>query len=85
MAAMVGVILNLAVWFAFHALFAADQTLHLGPLSLLWPDGTTFRPLVAAIAGVAALLLWRGAGLPLTLAACALLGLLAGWLGFAGG
>jgi chromate transporter len=84
MAAMVGVILNLAVWFAFHTLFAADQTVHLGPLSLLWPDIMTFRPVVAAIAGVAALLFWRGAGLPLTLAACALLGLAAGWLGFAG-
>ena len=36
-AAVVGVILNLAVWFALHVLFAEVGTLTLGPLTPVWP------------------------------------------------
>lgn len=40
-AAVVGVILNLAVWFALHTLFGQVHELQRGPLRLLVPDPTT--------------------------------------------
>ncbi|MEM7320928.1 MAG: chromate efflux transporter, partial [Pseudomonadota bacterium] len=39
-AAVVGVILNLSVWFAMHVLFLQIGSLTLGPLSVPWPDVT---------------------------------------------
>mgnify|MGYP006241509557 FL=1 len=36
-AAVVGVILNLAVWFAIHVVFAQVETLEAGPLALAYP------------------------------------------------
>lgn len=59
MAAVVGVIAHLALWFALHVLFAAHLTLSAGPLHLLLPDPTSLRPLAAAIAAVSAFLLLR--------------------------
>lgn len=75
-AAVVGVILNLAVWFALHTLFAE--------LRPLWPGGpdlpvwTTVRwlPTLLAAAAMLAMLRFRAGMLP-TLAACAALGLAA--------
>jgi len=51
-AAVVGVIANLAVYFAINTLFAATRTLDAGLLALL-PDPTTLRP-VPLIIGVLA-------------------------------
>ena len=71
-AAVVGVIANLAVWFALHVLFA--RTAANG-----WPDLTSFDWRAALIAAVAALLLFRfGRGVATTLAVCAALGLALG-------
>lgn len=68
-AAVVGVIANLAAWFALHVLFARVL-----PSGL--PDWASFEWRAAAIAVVAALLLFRfGRGVLTTLAICAGLGL----------
>ena len=68
-AAVVGVIANLALWFALHVLFARMLASGLpDPASFDWRAG-----LIAALAG---LLLFRfKRGVPLTLAVCAALGL----------
>jgi chromate transporter len=55
-AAVVGIIANLAVWFALHVLFATVGELRAGPLSLPIPDWSTFdaaSALIALAAGVA--------------------------------
>lgn len=49
-AAVVGVIANLAVWFALHVLFASVGEITLGPLSLPAPDLATFNVAAFAIA-----------------------------------
>jgi len=54
-AAVVGVILNLAVWFALHVLFADLRETSLGPL----PDWSTFLPLNVAFVCVAGVLVLR--------------------------
>jgi chromate transporter len=81
-AAVVGVIANLAVFFALHTLFAETRTVGTGPLSLELPRLATLEPVPLAIAVVAAVLLlrWRWSVLR-TLGACALLGLVAGVAG----
>ncbi|MEM8730090.1 MAG: chromate efflux transporter [Pseudomonadota bacterium] len=71
-AAVVGVILNLSVWFALHVLFQSMGRLRIGPLSLPWPDVTSLDPLalgLTAVAGV--LMLWRGWGMVRVLVLCA--------------
>lgn len=73
-AAVVGVILDLSVWFALQALFARVGTLEAGPLRLPVPEAATLEPLALAIALAAGLALFRfGQGLPrvLVLAATA--------------
>ena len=76
-AAVVGVILNLAVWFALHTLFGHVQELTCGPLRFEWPDPLSLRPQALLVAAVAFFLTFRvHAGMPLTLAACCGLGLL---------
>lgn len=37
-AAVVGVILNLSLWFGLHVLFANLSALSLGPLNIIWPE-----------------------------------------------
>ncbi|HRK17423.1 MAG TPA: chromate efflux transporter [Hyphomicrobiaceae bacterium] len=56
-AAVVGVILNLAVWFALHVFFRTVTPTSLGPARLWWPDVTTIDLRALAIAGVSAWLL----------------------------
>jgi chromate transporter len=76
---VVGVILNLSVWFALHVLFARVDRAETGPLVLWLPDPATFNArvaVIAAVAGVALLRLHRG--LPVVLARAAALGLAAG-------
>jgi chromate transporter len=80
-AAVVGVIANLAVFFAVHTLFSGITETDLGP-ALALPDLSTPRPLAFAILAVAALLLFRrGWSVLRTLGVCALLGLAAALLG----
>lgn len=76
-AAVVGVILNLAVWFAIHVLFARVSTMDFGPMRLNVPDLSTLN--------VAALILTAGAvvatlrfkvGMIAVIVACAVLGVL---------
>jgi chromate transporter len=81
-AAVVGVIANLAVFFAVHTLFSGVTSADLGPAHLTLPDLGTARPVGFAILGVAAVLLfWRGWSVLRTLGVCALLGLAAALLG----
>ena len=75
-AAVVGVILNLSLWFALHVLFAKVTPVNHGPLRLWTPDFTTFDWLSGALAVLAViLLLWRHWGVVAVLAICAGLGL----------
>ena len=75
-AAVVGVIANLAVFFALHTLFGETNRLTFGPVSLELPELGTFRWVPAAIALVAGLLLWRtGWSVLRVLGVCAVLGL----------
>lgn len=78
-AAVVGVILNLSLWFALHVLFGTVTPVDAGPLRLWVPDIATLDRRVPVIAGVAALMLLRWKrGVGTTLAVCAGLGLLLG-------
>lgn len=56
-AAVVGVILNLSLWFALHVIFARVTAEAYGPLRLWLPDPASFDPLAAALAVLAAILL----------------------------
>lgn len=78
-ASAVGVILNLALWFALHVLFAKVGTFEAGLLSLPRPELRSFDPVAAALSLVAALMLlvWHQ-GVPRTLGLCAALGLIHG-------
>jgi chromate transporter len=74
-AAVVGVILNLSVWFAAHVAFREVRVQVLGPLRLLSPVWRTFDAPATLLAGGAAVLLFRlGWGVPRTLAACVVAG-----------
>lgn len=76
MAAVVGVILNLAVWFALHVFFARVEAGNIGPFRLPVPELATLDWRVVAIAAIsAALLLWRHWPIAAVLAAAAALGL----------
>ena len=58
-AAVVGVIANLAVWFALHVLFGEVGEVAFGPLSLPSPSPSSFDPAAAAIAVAAGVALLR--------------------------
>ena len=77
-AAVVGVILNLSVWFALHVLFGTVRSLGAMPL----PDLATLNLTALGLTLLAALLLLRlRLGLPATLAISATAGLLVGVIG----
>jgi chromate transporter len=78
-AAVVGVIANLAVYFAVHTLFGATTTTTWGPIHLTLPQLDTVRPVEMTIAVVAAVVTFglRWSVLR-TLGLCALLGLMSG-------
>ena len=83
-AAVVGVIANLAVFFAVHTLFSETREVSTGPISLELPELASVKPVSVAIAVIAAFLLFRLKWSVLrTLGACAALGLLAGVAGLA--
>jgi chromate transporter len=74
-AAVVGVILNLSLWFGMHVLFHRVTEVHAGPLHLLVPSLTSIDPAATLLAALAMLAMLRfKLGLPKTLAATALLG-----------
>jgi chromate transporter len=71
-AAVVGVILNLTVWFALHVLFAQVTEIWAGPLRLYLPTPGSLNPLALALAALAGILLFRlHAGIITVLAVCA--------------
>ncbi len=77
-AAVVGVIANLAVYFAVHTLFSHTTTARWGPAQLTLPDPTTVRPLQLVISILAAVMIFRLHWTVLrTLGVCAVLGLVA--------
>jgi chromate transporter len=79
-AAVVGVILNLSVWFALHVFFAKVDVVRSGPLLLSVPDPSTLDVKAVLLAGLAAVLLLRlRFGIAATLAATAATAL-AWWL-----
>ena len=81
-AAVVGVIANLAVYFAVHTLFATTRPLRWGPLRLELPDPTSLRPVPLIIAVAALVMVFRlRCSVPRTLAVCAGLGLAAALAG----
>jgi chromate transporter len=76
-AAVVGVILNLSLWFGLHVVFKRVQEVHFGPLRLLSPNLGSVDFAAAALAALAMLSMFRfKLGLPKTLAGCAALGIL---------
>ncbi len=81
-AAVVGVILNLAVWFAVHTWFALLVPLNIGLLTLDVPVIASARPWAIALSAAALLAVFRfRAGMLQTLSGCALAGLLLTLLG----
>jgi chromate transporter len=58
-AAIAGVVLNLAVWFALHTAFGTVSDHDYGPIRLPVPDWSTVKPVSIAISGIAALLVLR--------------------------
>jgi len=84
-AAIVGVIANLALYFAEHTLFTTVDDHTVGPLHLAVADVTTFRPVALGIALVAVVLIFRVRWSVLrTLSVCAGLGLVAALAGLTG-
>ena len=76
-AAVVGVILNLTLWFALHVLFGKVEEMRAGPLRAYVPDPATLDWRSAALALVAAALMLRlHRGLVETVAVMAALGIL---------
>jgi len=58
-AAVVGVILNLAVWFALHVLFEEVGERNVGPLRLYEPEWSSLDPVAAALTAGAFYLVFR--------------------------
>jgi chromate transporter len=78
-AAVVGVIANLAIFFALHTLFGQVNTESWGPVSVQVPDPTTLKVGSLAVAILATALLFRSKWSVLrTLGLCALIGLASG-------
>lgn len=76
-AAVTGVILNLAIWFALHVVFARVATLNAGAIAMPLPEWQSFQPAAFALAVFAAVLLFvLKRGVVTTLSICAL----TGWL-----
>ncbi|GJD31016.1 hypothetical protein PMNALOAF_2268 [Methylobacterium adhaesivum] len=76
-AAVVGVILNLAVWFALHTIFAEVRPVSVGPLRLDLPVLSSLDPwaLLQAVAALIAVFRFRAGVVP-TLIACSAAGVL---------
>ena len=78
-AAVVGVIANLAVYFAVHTLFAESRQFDAGPLHLDLPVLTSLEPVALVIGVIAMVLIFKVKWSVLrTLGVCAAMGLIAG-------
>jgi chromate transporter len=78
-ACVVGVILNLSLWFAAHVVFQTIDTARFGPISVIAPDPSSIDLVAAAIGIIGAFMLFVfHEGLGRTLISGALLGLCAG-------
>jgi chromate transporter len=76
-AAVVGVVLNLSVWFGLHVLFRELTEQRIGALRLIVPDPASFDVAAGALTAFALVAVFRfHLGLPQTLAASAVLGAL---------
>jgi chromate transporter len=76
-AAVVGVILNLAVWFALHFLFRSSAPQRWGPVSLDVPQWASLDPAALILAAAAAIAMFRfRVGAIAALGGCALAGML---------
>lgn len=83
-AAVVGVIANLALWFALHVLFAEVSRIDWGPVGMTWPAWATVSlPAIGLFMLSALMLLKFHQGLARTLGTCALAGLALGLAGLA--
>lgn len=84
-AAVVGVILNLAVWFGLHTLFSEVDVVHLHGLTLQVPDLASLDAWSLLLSTVAAIMVFRfKRGMMSTLGMCCATGIaiyLAGWHG----
>jgi chromate transporter len=82
-AAVVGVILNLAVWFTLHVLFRRIAEVETGPIRWFAIDVTSLDVAAAALTAIAAgLMFWRHMGLIATVGIMAALGIAVRfWLG----
>jgi chromate transporter len=81
MAAVVGVIANLGVYFAVHTIFDRSTQRRWGAVRVTVPVLSTFSPLALAVAGLAAVLVVRWKlGVLRVLAVCGALGAGAWWL-----
>jgi chromate transporter len=81
-AAVVGVIANLALYFAVHTLFTTSRPWRWGPLQLELPELSSLRPVALAITVVAVVLVFRLRwSVPRSLLVCAGLGLAAALAG----
>ena len=82
-AAVVGVILNLALWFALHTLFGTLRPLRIGPIAFDMPVLTSVNLPALVLTAMAMVAIFRFRIGPLTvLAGCAAAGLL--WFAFGG-
>ncbi|MET0998527.1 MAG: chromate efflux transporter [Marmoricola sp.] len=83
-AAVVGVIANLAVYFALHTLFAETTDVDAGPLAFEVPEPGSLQPAALVITALGCFLVFgRGWGVLRTLGSCALAGIVIGLVGAA--
>lgn len=75
-AAVVGVILNLSIWFALHVFFSSTETITFGPLKIITPIFSSVDVVAVSLAGFAAVALFKfNLGMITVLAISACLGL----------
>jgi chromate transporter len=85
-AAVVGVIANLALWFAWHVLFAKVELRQIGPLHLALPEWSSFQWPAALLAVLSAIALMRLRwNILAVLAAASALSVQLSWLGVPAG
>jgi chromate transporter len=86
-AAVVGVILNLSIWFGLHVLFREVRQVAIWPalgLDLSWPVWASLDPLAVLLFLLSAFLLFRmKVGMTTVLGVCAVAGLALKWAGLA--
>lgn len=73
-AAVVGVILNLSLWFSLHVLFDTLSSVSFGPFQMIWPTPESLNAIALALSCLAGvLLLWVKLGMIKTLGLMALI------------